>query len=362
MTSACERPTGLDDARFWRELERTVAAQRIPLSGSLALTNRCNLACAHCYARGEGDLAGELDTARWLEILDELKDAGCLYLLLTGGEPLLRRDFAEIYAHAKRSGFLVTVFTNGTLIEDRVIELFASLPPYRIEISLYGASAGVNDRITGVPGSFDRARRGIESLLARGFPLGLKSVLMTLNDGEFPALEELARGLGVKFRFDAAIFPAWGGEGRPTDLRVPAERAVALEMADPGRRREWLDFLAAFRGADNGAGLYNCGSGVNTFHVEPDGWLYPCLMVRGARHDLTAGGFRRGWEQAFREFRGVAPAPAMPCSGCGRKLLCGYCPGFFALENGSESVPSAYICAIGNGRYDALNNLALEER
>ncbi len=361
MTSACARPTASDDARFWRGIERTVSEQRIPFSGSLALTNRCNLACLHCYAREGGDGAGELDTRRWLEILDEIQEAGCLYVLLTGGEPLLRRDFAEIYGHAKRSGFLVTLFTNGTLIDEPVIDLFRSLPPYRVEVSLYGAEAAIHDRITGVPGSFDRALSGIETLLKEGFAVSLKSVLMTANEKEFPAIEGLARGLGARFRFDAGIFPAWSGDNGPVALRVAPERAVELEMADPARRREWRDFLAAFRGTAENDGLYNCGSGINTFHVEPDGVLHPCLMVRSVRHSLAAGSFREGWENVLRGFRDAAPGAAMPCTGCEKKLLCGYCPGFFALEKGSESIPSEYLCAIGNQRYEVLNSLAAEE-
>lgn len=361
MTSACAWPTSTDDARFWRALEQAVSERRIPFSGSLALTNRCNLACVHCYAREGGDGAGELGTRRWLGILDELHDAGCLYLLLTGGEPLLRRDFAEIYGHAKRSGFLVTLFTNGTLIDESVIDLFRSLPPYRVEVSLYGAKAAAHDRVTAVPGSFDRALRGIESLLKEGFAVSLKSVLMTANEKEFPAIERLARGLGARFRFDAGIFPAWSGDNGPIGLRVPPERAVELEMADPARRREWHDFLEAFRGRADDPGLYDCGSGINTFHVEPDGWLHPCLMVRNVRHALAEGSFQEGWEGVLRGFRDGTPGAAMPCSGCEKKLLCGYCPGFFALETGSESVPSEYLCAMGHHRYEALNSLALEE-
>ena len=355
MNAHCGGGAGPDrDVRFWRELSRTVQAQRIPFSGSLALTHHCNLACVHCYAREGKDHPPEPPTRRWLEIMDEIRDAGCLYLLLTGGEPLFRGDFSRIYTHAKRSGFLTTVFTNATLVDAKILDLFTDLPPYLVEVSLYGASPRVHDRITGVPGSFERARRGIDALLERGINLRLKSVLMTLNFDDFPALEALSRRLGVKFRFDPALFPLFSGDKTPLDLRVEPRRAVEREMSDPARREEWLGFLAQFDGPVGDDGLYNCGSGVNTFHVDAAGWLYPCLMVRDPRYSLVSGSFRKGWAGAFNDFRRSEPPRDMPCRDCDRKLLCGYCPGFFAMETDSEYTPSKYICDIGTYRYREL--------
>lgn len=177
---------------------------------------------------------------------------------------------------------------------------------------------------------------------------------MTLNSDDFPAIENLARSLDVKFRFDPEIFPALSGDNGPVALRVPPERAVELEMSDPAREREWRDFLAQFDGARDEEGLYNCGSGLNTFHVDPQGWVYPCLMVRNPRFSLLTSSFREGWGQAFNDFRKSAVPENLPCRGCDKKLLCGYCPGFFAMENGAESVPSEYMCQIGHLRFEKL--------
>ncbi|MCJ7525861.1 MAG: radical SAM protein [Candidatus Aminicenantes bacterium] len=357
MSSICEQTTGLDDQHFWRLMSARIAGQRVPFSGSLALTHRCNLGCVHCYA-GEkpgGDITrSELGTGQWLKIIADIKVAGCLFLLLTGGEPLLRDDFSEIYSFARKSGFLVTVFTNGTLVSDRIIGLFQDLPPRLVEISLYGANAETHDRITGIPGSFDRALQGIEALLSAGMQVRLKSVLMTLNNEGFPAIEELARSRGIKFRFDPAIFPTLAGDRGPLDLRVAPERAVDLEMADADRVREWREFFRSFREDPGGDGLFNCGSGVNTFHVDPQGQLFPCLMVRNASYSLSSGRFQDGWGQAFNDFRKAVPEAHAPCRGCEKKLLCGYCPGFFEMENGADLTPSEYMCGIGKRRFEKI--------
>ena len=145
-------------------LGRVAVERRIPLNGSLAMTHRCQLRCVHCYLGDERYTppapAGELPTAFWLDLLDQVAAAGCLNLLVTGGEPLLRPDFAAVYEHAIRRGLLVTVFTNGTLVDERVVDLFAEWPPQLVEVSLYGASAPVYERVTGIPGSHGRCLRG----------------------------------------------------------------------------------------------------------------------------------------------------------------------------------------------------------
>ncbi|MBN2346834.1 MAG: radical SAM protein [Candidatus Aminicenantes bacterium] len=355
MSATCEGAIGPDGERFWEEFSRRISAERVPFSGSLALTHRCNLGCLHCYSRaGDGPGAAELGMERWLEIIDEIKEAGCLYLLLTGGEPLLREDFASIYSHAKRNGFLVTVFTNATLLDDRLAGLFAELPPRLVEVSLYGAGAETHDRVTGVPGSFFRAWRGIERLVARGIPLGLKSVMMTLNIGEIAAIEERARAIGARFRLDPAVFPTLAGDRSPLALRVPPEQAVAREFSDPRRVDEMREFYSRFRGVRGPDSVYACAAGMSTFHVDPFGKLYPCVMATRHGCELAGAGFLRRWREEMPRVREAVLDAGSPCRTCEWKSVCGYCPGFFGLENGDERVPSAYVCELGRLRYERL--------
>jgi MoaA/NifB/PqqE/SkfB family radical SAM enzyme len=358
MRSICEQATGLDDRQFWRTLSGKIARERVPFSGSLALTHRCNLCCVHCYAREEprqpGATRPELDTGQWKKIISEIKEAGCLNLLLSGGEPLLREDFTEIYAFARENGFLVTVFTNGTLVTDRILELFHELPPRLVDISLYGASARIYERITGVPGSFQRAIDGLEALLGQGVHVALKSVLMTLNADEFGEIEKLARRYGVKFRRDAAIFPALSGDRSPMDLRVAPERVVEQELANPAAMEEWREFMGRFNDIPALPSPYSCGAGMTTFHIDPFGIMYPCVLARSRRYFLAAGSFVEGWNGEIARLRDQETAPGFRCAGCRKKPACGYCPGFFETENGESGIPSEYLCAIGRLRYETI--------
>lgn len=346
---------------FLEEFNRKASLMRIPLSGSLDLTHRCNLRCVHCYLGSQAACRSrkedEMETGRIFEIIDEIAAAGCLHLLITGGEPLLREDFGQVYSYARKKGLLVTVFTNGTTGIGRVLDLFEDLPPRAVEISLYGATASTYDTITGVPGSFEKCLQGIRRLSERGINLRLKTVLMTLNSPEFFAISGLARDMGVAFRFDAAIFPRLDGDKQPLDLRVPPAEAVEKEFEDRERAAEWRRFFSRTLGRTISDRLYNCGAGLTGFHIDPYGYLQPCIMAGKTKFDLAKGSFMEGWQGTIAGIRDREGGKTSSCNLCEKRHLCGFCPAFFDLENGSEEECSEYLCSIGHYRLQAIKNI-----
>src|SRR6266851_5472269 len=173
----------LDYGAFSESLHSRLAGRRLPLSGTIEVTRRCPLTCLHCYNNlpttdGEA-VRRELDYEEHCRLLDQLADAGCLWLLYTGGEILARRDFLNIYTYAKKKGFLITLFTNGTMITERIADYLEEWPPFAIEITLYGRTKETYEALTGIPGSFDRCMRGIRILLDRRLPLALKTVAVS---------------------------------------------------------------------------------------------------------------------------------------------------------------------------------------
>lgn len=350
--------TGLSSREYLHHFHQTAILQRIPLNGSLELTSRCNLRCVHCYqgprTAGDPDVIG-MDTPELMSLLDKISEAGCLNLLITGGEPLLRRDFAEIYLHAKRRGFIVNVFTNGTLVDDSVIRLFKEYPPYEVEVSLYGATAETYENITGVRGSYGKCMSGIHRLLDNGIRTKLKTILMTLNRHEFFDIRKIAEDLGVKFRFDAALFPCLNGERGPLDFRVPPEEAVNREFADERRLKSWQDYLGSYKGIPAMDHIYECGAGVTGFHVDSEGYLRPCLMS-DMQYDLKQGSFTDGWLNVMCRVREIKAGEDFECGHCEDRLICGYCPPFFRLEGGSEDKRSDYLCKMGKIRSSIIYN------
>ena len=170
---------------FSQSLHQRYFGERAPLEVSIEVTRRCPLECKHCYNNlPMGDLAArnrELSKEEHFQLLDQLVEVGAFWLLYSGGEIFARKDFLEIYTYAKQKGFLITLFTNGILINERIADYLLEFPPFAIEITLYGRTKKTYEALTGIPGSYERCLRGIELLRDRGLPLKLKTVPTTIN-------------------------------------------------------------------------------------------------------------------------------------------------------------------------------------
>jgi radical SAM protein with 4Fe4S-binding SPASM domain len=354
-----------DDEVFFRDLFGRARAARVPLAGTLELTRRCNLRCVHCYlgpqARVQAAADREMTTAQVLGIIDQVVAAGCLSLLITGGDPLLRRDFAEVYRHARLSGLDVTVFTNGTLVTERTVDLFRDLPPRMVEITLYGATAETYDRIAGVAGAYERCLAGIRMLHDGGIRLGLKTMLMTANGHEFGGIEELARGFGARFRFDPLLTCRLDGGREPLGFRVAPHDAVRLEFADLERCQLWSRFREEHPVIAVSDKVVQCGAAETGFHVDAFGNLQPCLMLGDVSYDLRCGTFAEGWAH-IASVRDVRATAGNRCTACELRPYCGYCPGLLGLESGDPERHSDYLCAMGAERLHAIIGLSEEQK
>lgn len=336
-------------------------ARRTPLEGTLETTFRCNLACVHCYvnqpAADRKERASELSLERLLRLVDEIAAEGCLDLLLTGGEVLLRPDFPELYLHAVRAGLRVTVFTNGTLVTDRLAELFAEFHPACVEITLYGMTRATYERVTRVPGSFDRCLAGIRRLHTRGVPLKLKTMVLTWNADEVADMRRFAESLGVDFRHDSLLNPRVDcGANRNPELQVGAERAVALDLDDPALRRgyERSYRAAAAAGPEASEDVYTCGAGQMGFTVDPHGKLQLCQLSRRASFDLREQTFARGWHEFLPQARSRRWQSDAVCRRCSLRPVCGNCPGAAEMEMGDPEARIVQFCEITHLRAHAL--------
>jgi len=296
----------------------------------------------------------ELRTEEMFRIFDQVAEAGCLWLLITGGEPLLRKDFVEIYTYAKKKGFLITLFTNGTLMTPAIVAHLAEWPPHKVEITLYGATKETYERITGIPGSFERCKRGIDLLLERDIPLELKTMVMTLNHNEVFQVKEYAEGLGAKFRFDPVLNPRLDGSKAPCSLRLSPEEVLNLDLADEKRVEEWQRFCKKFIGSHPPDNLFNCGAGASAFHIDPYGQMSACLMTRFREYELRQGSFDQGWYEWMPKFLKLKSTGDYACGQCDLIALCGQCPGWAWLEHGNPEAPVEYLCQIAHLRAQAF--------
>ena len=338
----------IDEEGWLGRLRRRAAAVRQPLSASLELTRRCNLKCRHCYlcdqALQRAERGCERDTASVLKSLDEWTEAGVLNLLITGGDPMVRKDFAEVYRHAAELGLRVTVFCDGILVTDRIVALFRELPPRKVEISIYGATAETYESVTRVPGSQARAWQGIHRLHRNGIRIALKTMLLTLNAHELDAMAAQAEALGCRFRYDAALFPCLsGGDAEPLDYRVAPEAVVAHDLATPDRRRRWAAAIRRLRDQPAGESVYACGAGATYFHMDPYGNFSPCLMAAHYRYPGRDRAFRDVWRDDLIEVRRRKRTRGDTCLAGALRGACTHCPAFNYLETGDEEAESDYM-------------------
>ncbi len=356
--AGCKTIPEISYSAFAGRIGERVSADRTPLDGSLELTFRCNLRCAHCYvSEPSGDRRSrekELTASEIRRITNEVVDRGCLWMLLTGGEPLLRSDLREIYLYMKRRGLLVTLFTNGTAITPRIADLFAEWPPLVVEVSIYGSSPEVYERVTGVSGSFRRCIRGIELLLDRKVRMRLKTVPITSNYTDMDGMRALAAGYGLDFEWDPLVNCRLDGSAKPAGARLRPEQILALEQRDSKRASAFrLEFGKASRIAPRDE-LITCGAYLHAFHIDPYGQLVPCMLLREPAYNLRTGSFREGWEKHFPAMRKRTRTRSMACDACDLHSACDQCVGWAVLENGDPESPVPFLCDLTSARAGAF--------
>ncbi len=348
---------------FSLDLHRRAGGQRVPLNGTIEVTRRCPLSCAHCYNNlpmaDREARRGELSFEEHCRLLDEIADAGCLWLLYTGGEIFARKDFLEIYGYAKQQGLLVTLFTNGTLITPRVADHLAEWRPFSIEITLYGRTKETYERLTEIPGSYEQCMRGIRLLTERGLPLKLKTVAVTINRHEVWDMKKFAEEeLGLEFKFDAMMNPRIDCSQSPLSVRLKPEEVVELDLQDPNRVAEWQKFARRFNGAVHTPGeshqIYHCGGGVNSFAIDPYGKMSICVLSHFDTYDWRRGSFREGWDNFLAKVRRKKISRLTKCCECQIKAMCGMCPANGELEHGDPESPVDFLCHVAHLRSHAM--------
>jgi radical SAM protein with 4Fe4S-binding SPASM domain len=335
---------------------------RVPVNGTIEVSHRCPLQCQHCYNNlPMNDFvarARELTLDDYKKLLDELSDLGCLWLLFTGGEIFARRDFLDIYAYAKRKGFLITLFTNGTMITEKIADFLADLRPFTIEITLYGATKETYEKLTGIPGSYERCLRGIDLLLERKLPLKLKTVALSLTKHEIPMMRQMATDRGVEFMFDAMINPRIDCSSSPLAVRLKPSEIVELDLDNPERVSEWRRLARDHAPAPYVEGesrqIYQCGGGINSFAIDPYGDLSICVLSHVDKYNIRDG-FREGWEQYLLDVRMREITRPTKCTACGIKSMCGMCAANGELENGDAESPVDFLCQVAHLRAETLD-------
>jgi radical SAM protein with 4Fe4S-binding SPASM domain len=315
-----------------RALSGTAARLNIPINAVLELTYRCNMSCFHCYVVPED--RPEMSTDEVVEVLEQLARAGSLFVTFTGGEILLREDLEEILTAARRLRFAVRLFTNGTLIDEEAADLIASIHPFDVGVSIYGADAEAHEFVTGAPGSFERSVEGLRLLHARGVATRLKCVLMRHNANDIERIAALAGSVGATPQYDPQLTPRNDGHASALAERVDEDTLARILFEEP-------------RAGDARAEYAPCAAGRETLCISPSGVLRPCVQMPYPLGDIRAMSLRDAWnsEEAAR-VRAIRLTSLEGCGSCADAGWCDPCLGLNLIETGSLTAPSASVCRV----------------
>jgi radical SAM protein with 4Fe4S-binding SPASM domain len=332
----------------------------------IEFTERCNNDCLHCSvnlpASDDEAERRELSAEDIKAVLGEAASLGCLSVRFTGGEPLLRGDFETVYLVARRLGLKVRIFTNATLITRRLAALLEKTPPLeKMEISVYGMTAGSEAAVTRNPGSHEASRRGLGLLVDHGIPFLVKGAVLPPTKNEID-------------RFEAWVGKICGLDGSPSyamlfDLRSrrddeaknerirrlrlgPGEYSRLAARRGEGHAAELRTFVTTFSGPC-GDRLFTCLSDSGT--VDAYGRFQVCLSLRHPRtvYALKKGSLRKALTEFLpevREMRATNPAYLERCGRCFLKSLCLQCPAKSWAEHGTLDTPVDYFCGIAHAQ------------
>ena len=326
-----------------QEFNEKAVFRGVPLAAQLDLTYRCNERCVHCYL--DHDDAGEMTFAELERLLREMAEAGVFQLTLSGGEPLLRKDFFAIARRARELDFNVKLKTNGLLIREEAAAALRALCLDSIQISIYSHRAEVHDAVTKVPGSLARSLGAARFLVARGLRVKFATVLMRQNRADYPAVQALAREIGASFTLDPTVTPHLNGDRSLLALNVdPADlKGVLHDERVAGEAAEFCTTPTA-PGEDE-LNAFPCSAGHSACYISPYGEVYPCVQFPLACGNVRQQSFADIWRNSpqLAEVRGVRIRDLPVCAVCPHAGSCTRCPGLAYME-GNLRGPSTADC------------------
>lgn len=344
----------------------------------MELTERCNNNCIHCYINLPADDVSakkkELGTDEIKKILKEAVSLGCMTVRFSGGEPLLREDFEEIYVFSRKRGLRVLIFTNAALIDPHLAELFSRIPPLEcIEVTVYGMKKDSYEAVTRIPGSFESSRRGIKLLLEKKVPFVVKGVLSPFNKSEISEFErEVATIPWMKRPPSFSMFFDLRGrrDGSKNEsikkIRVSPEEGLEILTRNKDRYIKGMKEFSSKFMRPPGDRLFSCGSGLGGC-VDAYGYFQPCMLLRHPDmvYDLRKGSLKEALTDFFpklRKIKATNPDYLSRCARCFLKGLCGQCPAKSWSEYGTLDTPVEYLCGVAHAQARFLGLIRENEK
>lgn len=336
--------------QFYAKIHRIAQKKRFPLRVMFELTYRCNFNCLYCYVpksfRRESERK-DLKTKEIYHILDQLREAGCLYLGFTGGEPFAREDILDILRYAKAKGFEIMIYTNASLIDKKIADELKQLRPNKVDITINSLKKERFERITRTPGSYERVFRAIELLHKRNIPLGFKSCVLKYNEDEIRNISKFSKSHNGLYRLDTMLMPRLDGSGQPYRYRG----RLKTEKSPPFENDE-ADFPQETKSEQKKSRLFNCGVGLYNLVINPFGELKMCIHINYPRYNILEASLKDCWQRLKGLVDGIKADENYECDECQLRFYCRWCPARSWLGDGrfTSCVPESKRMAEYNRR------------
>ena len=340
---------------------------KIPLAGTFELSPVCNFACKMCYVRKTMESIKKegksLRTAtEWIALARECKEAGMLYLLLTGGEPFLYPDFRYLYETLHDMGIIISINTNGTMIDKETLSWLKDHAPARVNITLYGASPETYGRICGNPSGYQRAIDAILALKEAGIPVLINASMIPENKEDMQDIIQFGKKHDIVVRAGTYMFPPIRRKAEDTDSRLIPEEAGRLNVLKQYYILDEEDFIttgesylkSCYEDSDEETDTWGdtgeqmrCRAGRSTFWIDWEGKMTACGIMDFpvAKYPFEEK-FFDCWMDLTERVRKSTVLNG--CKNCNKKEICRPCAALIYAETGDVDSKAEYLCKMAD--------------
>ena len=364
------------ESRFTEYLHRKASITKTPISGAFELSPLCNMDCKMCYIKMSKEKQESIARLRtkeeWIELAQKAKEKGMLFLLLTGGEPFLVKDFKELYIELHKMGFCISINSNGTMIDEDVIEWLKHYPPMRINMTLYGASNETYGRLCNNPKGFTQVTKAISLLKENNIQVKLNCSVTPYNKDDLKQMMDFAEEHDLVIQATSYMFPPLRkdktkiGQNNRFNAEDAALYGAYISAYSNGfdRFKEYIESgQLALYDADDDCGVVEgdhmrCRAGITSFWMTWEGKMLPCGMIPDNGKNPWEVGFDEAWENA----KNIVSEITLPvkCAGCGKKDECRACAAMVYTETGTYDKVPQYRCEMTKNYPEACKKVLKE--
>ncbi len=366
----------LIEPRLTEYLHMKASRIKTPISGTFELSPLCNMDCKMCYIKMSKEKQESIARLRtkeeWIELAQKAKEKGMLFLLLTGGEPFLVKDFKELYIELHKMGFCISINSNGTMIDEDVIEWLKHYPPMRINMTLYGASDETYGRLCNNPKGFTQVTKAISLLKENNIQVKLNCSVTPYNKDDLKQMMDFAEEHDLVIQATSYMFPPLRkdktkiGQNNRFNAEDAALYGAYISAYSNGFDR-FKDYIEsgqlALYDADDDCGVVEgdhmrCRAGITSFWMTWEGKMLPCGMIPDKGKDPWEVGFDEAWENA----KNIVSDITLPvkCAGCGKKDECRACAAMVYTETGTYDKVPQYRCEMTKNYPEACKKVLKE--